>query len=146
VGGVAGHQLRGGGGGDRGLGGRPGGYGVHGSRGGGEKVRRYADDTPEGGVGAGGVSASPAELGDMTCCSAPGAALAKGIQVDQHLLVCAAICINQRDKGGQCEPRGDGDGDVGDTVGSPSEDLVFALENTCNTAELAKMLPDGSIW
>jgi hypothetical protein len=141
VGGVAGHQLRGGGG-DRGLGGRPGGYGVHGSLSGGEKVRRYADDAPEGGVS--GVAASPAELGDMTCCSTPRAAGAKGIRVDQHALVCAAICINQRDKGGQCEPRGDGDGDVGNTVGRPSEDLVFASENTCNI--LAIMLPDGSIW
>jgi hypothetical protein len=51
--------------------------------------------------------------------------------VDQHLL---------------CEPRGDGDGDVGDTVGRPGEDLVFASENTRNAAELAKMFPDGGIW
>jgi hypothetical protein len=65
--------------------------------------------------------------------------------VDQHSLVCAAICIDQRDKGGQREPRGDGDGDVGDTVGSPCEDFVFASENTCNAAELAKMLSDGGV-
>ncbi len=128
-----------------GLGAQPGGYGVHGHLGGGEKVRRYADDAPEGGVGAGGAAASPAELGDMTRCSAPGAAAAGGIRVDQHSLVCAAICINQRDEGGQCEPRGDGDEDVGNTVGRPGEDLVFASENTRNAAELAKMFPDGGV-
>jgi hypothetical protein len=104
-------------------------YGVHGSHGGGEKVRQYADDAPEGGVGACGAAASLAELGDMTRCSAPGAAAARGIGVDQHSLGCASICINQRDEGGQCEPRGDNDGDVGDTVGRPGEDLVFASEN-----------------
>ncbi len=32
--------------------------------------------------------------------------------MDQHALVCAAIGINQRDEGWQCEPRGDGDRDV----------------------------------
>ncbi len=56
--------------------------------------------------------------------------------MDQHSLVCAAICINQRNKGGQCEPRGDGDGDVGDTVGRPGEDFVLDPENTRNAAEL----------
>jgi hypothetical protein len=118
------------------VGGRPGRNGVYGSLGGGEKVRRYADDAPEGGVGTGGAAAGPAELGDMTrCCSEPGAAAAGGVRVDQHSLVCAAICINQRDEGGQCETRGDGDGDVGDTVGRPGEDLVFASENTRNAAD-----------
>ena len=103
-------------------------------------------DVPEGGVGAGGAAAGPAELGNMACCSAPGTAAAGGVRVDQHSLFCAAICIDQRDKGGQREPRGDGDGDVGDTVGSPCEDFVFASENTCNAAELAKMLSDGGVW
>jgi hypothetical protein len=65
--------------------------------------------------------------------------------VDQHSLVCAAICIDQRDKGGQREPGGDGDGDVGDAVGRPGEDLVFAAEDPRNAAKLAKMLPDGGI-
>ena len=62
------------------------------------------------------------------------------MRVDQHSLVCAVICIGLRDEGGQCEPRGDGDGDVGDTIGRPGEDLVFASENACNAAELAKVL------
>jgi hypothetical protein len=65
--------------------------------------------------------------------------------VDQHSLVCAAICINQRNKGGQCEPRGDGNGDVGDTIGSPGENFVLAPENTRNAAELAKMLSDDGV-
>jgi hypothetical protein len=90
-------------------------------------------------------AASPAELGNVTRCSAPGAAAAGGVRVDQHSLVCAAICINQRNKGGQCEPRGDGDGDVGDTVGRPGENFVLASENTRNAAELAKMLSDDGV-
>ncbi len=126
-------------------GGRPGWSSVHGSLCGGEEVRRYADDAPEGGVGAGGAAASPAELGNMARCSAPGAAAGGGVRVDQHSLVCAAICINQRNEGGQCEPRGDGDGDVGDTIGRPGEDFVLAPENTRNVAELAKMLSDGGV-
>ena len=65
--------------------------------------------------------------------------------MDQHSLVCAAICINQRNKGGQCEPRGDGDGDVGDTIGRPGENFVLAPENTRNAAELAKMLSDDGV-
>ena len=153
---VAGRCLRGGGGNRRccndppadgggggGWGGRPGWNSVHGGLGGGEEVRRYADDAPEG--GAGGAAASPAELGNVTRCSAPGAAAAGGVRVDQHSLVCAAICINQRNKGGQCEPRGDGDGDVGDTIGRPGENFVLAPENTRNAAELAKMLSDDGV-
>ncbi|MFO0006749.1 MAG: hypothetical protein ACK559_37090, partial [bacterium] len=65
--------------------------------------------------------------------------------MDQHSLVCAAICINERNKGGQCEPRGDGDGDVGDTVGRPGENFVLAPEDTCNAAKLAEMLSDGGV-
>ncbi len=65
--------------------------------------------------------------------------------MDQHSLVCAAICINQRNKGRQCEPRGDSDGDVGDTVGRLGENFVLASENTRNAAELAKMLSDDGV-
>jgi hypothetical protein len=124
-----------------GLGGRPGWSSVHGSLGGGKKVRRYADDAPEGSVGAG-----PAELGDMARCSAPGAAAVGGVRVDEHSLVCAAICIDQRDKGGQREPGGDDDGDVGNTVGRPGEYLVLASEGTRNAAELAEVFSDGGVW
>jgi hypothetical protein len=63
--------------------------------------------------------------------------------VDQHSLVCAAICIDQRDKGGQRETGGNGDGDVGNAVGRPGENLVLAPENTGNAAKLAEVLPDG---
>ena len=127
------------------MGGRPGWNSVHGSLGGGKEVRRYADDAPEGGVGAGGAAASPAELGNVTRCSTPGAAAAGGVRVDQHSLVCTAICIDQRDKGGQREPGGDGDGDVGDAVGRPGEDLVLAAEDPRNAAKLAEVLPDGGV-
>ncbi|MFO0006643.1 MAG: hypothetical protein ACK559_36550, partial [bacterium] len=119
-------------GGGGGWGGRSGWSSIHGRLGGGEEVRRYANDGPEGGVGAGGAAASPAELGNVTRCSAPGAAAAGGVRVDQHSLVCAAICIDQRDKGGQRDPGGDGEGDVGDAVGRPGEDLVLAPEDTRN--------------
>ncbi len=63
--------------------------------------------------------------------------------MDQHSLVCAAICINQPNKGRQCEPRGDGDRDVVDTIGCPGENFVLAPENTHN--ELAKMLSDDGV-
>ncbi len=65
--------------------------------------------------------------------------------MDQHSLVCAAICINQRDKGGQREPGGDSDGDVGDAVGRPGKNLVLAPEDTHNAAKLAEVLPDGGV-
>ncbi len=91
------------------------------------------------------VASAPAELGNMTRCSAPGAAAAGGVRVDQHSLVCAAICIDQRDKGGQREPGGDGEGDVGDAVGRPGEHLVLAPEDTRNAAKLAEVLSDGGV-
>ncbi len=45
----------------------------------------------------------------------------------------------------QREPRGDGDGDVGDAVGRPGENLVLAPEDTRNAAKLAEVLPDGGV-
>ncbi len=92
------------------------------------------------------AAAGPAELGNMAHCSAPGAAAAGGVHVDQHSLVCAAICIDQRDKGWQREAGGDGDGDVGDAVGRPGENFVLAPEDMRNAAKLAEVLPDGSVW
>ncbi len=65
--------------------------------------------------------------------------------MDQHLFVCAAIGIDQRGKGCEGESRGDGDEDVGDAVGRPDEDLVFAPIHEGYAAILAKVVPDGNI-
>ncbi len=35
---------------------------------------------------------------------------------------------------------------MGDTVGLPDENIVFAFKHAGNAAKLAKMLPDGGIW
>jgi hypothetical protein len=103
VGCVAGRRLRGGGGGGLpfrsrrccndpptdgggggGLGGRPGWKSVHDSLGGGKEVRRYADDAPEGGVGASGGAAGPAELGNMRSCDSGSGQISDSSSTDER--------------------------------------------------------------
>ncbi len=65
--------------------------------------------------------------------------------MDKHPLVRAAVGVDQQDKGWQGEPRGNGDGDMGDAIGRLGKDLVFASKHTGNAAKLAKVGPDGGI-
>ena len=47
--------------------------------------------------------------------------------MDQHPLVHAAVGVDQQDKSWEGEPKGDGDGDVGDALAARTKTLSLLL-------------------